>query len=165
MSTLRVLQRKLPLPPSPFTLVPNIISNKLILAILNQVFKAAISAGELDFLENKWVLIKVTDADLSWAMSLKNKTLIGATPQHKYDLCISAKACYFLSMAAKQKDPDTLFFQRKIQIQGSTELGLFVKNFLDSFEAESYWLSLKTKQVLQKSYPLLEKIICHNVEH
>ena len=86
--------------------------------------------------------------------------LIVGDNQQEYDLCISAKACHFLSMVAKKKDPDTLFFQRKIKMQGSTELGLYVKNFLDAFEVESHWFSYRTEQVLQKSYPLLEKLFC-----
>ncbi len=65
-------------------------------------------------------------------------------------------------MVTKQKDPDTLFFQRKIKMQGSTELGLYVKNFLDGFDVESHWFSHKTDQVLQKSYPLLKTIFCQN---
>ncbi len=160
MTIANTLQHGLSSLPSPFALIPSALSNRAIVAMFNQIFKEAISVGDLDFLENNWVLIKVTDINLSFALSLKNNMLIVGDNQQEYDLCISAKACHFLSMVAKKKDPDTLFFQRKIKMQGSTELGLYVKNFLDAFEVESHWFSYRTEQVLQKSYPLLEKLFC-----
>ncbi|MBT3195090.1 MAG: sterol-binding protein [Candidatus Ruthia sp.] len=159
MTITHILQRGLPLP---FTLIPNAFSNQVIVAVFNQIFKEAINAGDLDFLKNNCVLIEVSDIGLSFALSLKNKSLVGGNDQQIYDLCISAKLCHFLSMVARKKDPDTLFFQRKIKMQGSTELGLYVKNFLDGFDVESHWFSCKTDQALQKSYPILEKLFCKN---
>ena len=35
---------------------------------------------------------------------------------------------------AKQKNPDTLFFNRELEITGDTELGLIVKNMLDAVD-------------------------------
>jgi predicted lipid carrier protein YhbT len=37
-------------------------------------------------------------------------------------------------MLARQQDPDTLFFHRKLAIEGDTELGLVVKNLLDRID-------------------------------
>jgi len=37
-------------------------------------------------------------------------------------------------MMLREEDPDTLFFKRKLQIEGDTELGLITKNLLDSVE-------------------------------
>lgn len=37
----------------------------------------------------------------------------------------------FLVLIDRQEDPDTLVFQRRLAIEGDTELGLRVKNFLD----------------------------------
>lgn len=38
---------------------------------------------------------------------------------------------------ARKEDPDTLFFQRRLQIEGDTELGLYVKNLMDAIELDS----------------------------
>ncbi len=149
--------------PPPFAFVPDGISNRIIIAIFNQVFVEAIKAGDLDFLTNNWVLIEVTDIGLSFSFSLENNKLIhNSNATRAVDLCICANSCDFLSMIARDKDPDTLFFQRKITMQGSTELGLCVKNFLDGFDVESHWFSHRIDQVLQLSYPLLSKLICKN---
>ncbi len=40
----------------------------------------------------------------------------------------------FLSLAVRAEDPDTLFFQRKLAIEGDTETGLHVKNLLDGLD-------------------------------
>ncbi len=162
MSIASPLQHGLTLLPSPFTLVPSTVSNKAIVAVFNQIFKQAIHDGDLDFLTNNWVKIEISDIDLSFTLGLKHNKLISGNNQTHHDLLICAKSCDFLSMVTKQKDPDTLFFQRKIKMQGSTELGLYVKNFLDGFDVESHWFSHKTDQVLQKSYPLLKTIFCQN---
>ena len=37
----------------------------------------------------------------------------------------------------REEDPDTLFFSRRLRIEGDTELGLIVKNLLDSVDWDS----------------------------
>ena len=39
-----------------------------------------------------------------------------------------------LLLATRREDPDTLFFNRRLNIEGDTETGLHVKNLLDSLE-------------------------------
>jgi len=40
-------------------------------------------------------------------------------------------------IATRRQDPDTLFFQRRLIVEGDTELGLYVKNLMDSIEIEA----------------------------
>jgi len=40
----------------------------------------------------------------------------------------------YLKLIFRQEDPDTLFFNRQLAIEGDTELGLAIKNLLDSLE-------------------------------
>ena len=53
-----------------------------------------------------------------------------ATP----DLTFSANLSAFLQLMARQEDPDTLFFNRELSVEGDTELGLVMKNMLDAVE-------------------------------
>lgn len=39
-----------------------------------------------------------------------------------------------MQLAQRQVDPDTLFFSRRLVMEGDTELGLIVKNALDALE-------------------------------
>lgn len=50
------------------------------------------------------------------------------------DLSFAANLSAFLQLLARQEDPDTLFFNRELSIEGDTELGLVVKNMLDAVE-------------------------------
>jgi predicted lipid carrier protein YhbT len=147
---------------SPFALIPKNISNKIIVMVFNQIFAQSIKDGDLDFLKGNWVLIEVTDISLSFSLGLKSGQLIHNQNRQVTSLRISAKTCDFLDMVCRKKDPDTLFFQRKIKMQGSTELGLYVKNFLDAFDVESHWASFRADQALQNSYPLLKNLFCNN---
>lgn len=52
-------------------------------------------------------------------------------------MTFSANSAELVLVAAAKEDPDTLFFQRKLSIQGDTELGLEVKNLLLSIEFAS----------------------------
>ncbi|CDH07392.1 putative sterol carrier protein, SCP [Xenorhabdus bovienii str. oregonense] len=40
-------------------------------------------------------------------------------------------------LESRREDPDTLFFQHRLRIEGNTELGLHVKNLVDSIRLES----------------------------
>jgi predicted lipid carrier protein YhbT len=37
-------------------------------------------------------------------------------------------------LAARKEDPDTLFFSRRLVMEGDTELGLLIKNTLDAID-------------------------------
>lgn len=50
------------------------------------------------------------------------------------DLQFTAPLAAYLQMVSRQEDPDTLFFNRTLSIEGDTELGLRVKNMLDALE-------------------------------
>jgi predicted lipid carrier protein YhbT len=52
----------------------------------------------------------------------------------KADLCFSACTSAYLQLLTREEDPDTLFFQRRLKIDGDAELGLIVKNMLDGIE-------------------------------
>lgn len=56
------------------------------------------------------------------------------TRPEKPDLHFSATLSAFLQLLSRQEDPDTLFFNRQLTIEGDTELGLRVKNMLDAID-------------------------------
>jgi predicted lipid carrier protein YhbT len=50
------------------------------------------------------------------------------------DLTISATLRDFIALGLREEDPDTLFFARRLSIEGDTELGLTIKNLLDGID-------------------------------
>ena len=53
-------------------------------------------------------------------------------PFVRADVTVRAGLLDYLALARRAEDPDTLFFSRRLVIEGDTELGLVVKNALDS---------------------------------
>jgi predicted lipid carrier protein YhbT len=51
------------------------------------------------------------------------------------DVTIRASLRDYVALALRREDPDTLFFTRRLVIEGETELGLEVKNALDALGA------------------------------
>jgi predicted lipid carrier protein YhbT len=48
------------------------------------------------------------------------------------DVTVRAGLRDYVSLALRKEDPDSLFFARRLVIEGDTELGLTLKNALDS---------------------------------
>jgi len=112
---------------------------------LNRVFKHALHEGEMDFLEGKVMLVRVRDAGLRYRITLANGKLRPELSRRPHDLSIEGSIYDFLLLASRREDADTLFFNRRLRLGGSTELGLYLKNFLDAFELEGPWASKMTK--------------------
>ena len=52
-------------------------------------------------------------------------------------MTFTATARDLARLALRLEDPDTLFFNRRLLIEGDTDLGLRVKNMLDAVELEA----------------------------
>ena len=52
------------------------------------------------------------------------------------DVSFEAQLNDLILIAGRKEDPDSLFFQRRLRIEGDTELGLEVKNLMDSIDLD-----------------------------
>ena len=121
----------------PSSLIPFFVQKKLLSDLLEKVFCEAIEDGDLDFLQDKWLKVAVTDLKLTWHLSFAEDKLIIAEKCEKEDVIFSGAANEFILIAGRKEDPDTLFFQRRLSIQGDTELGLEIKNLLDNIDFDN----------------------------
>lgn len=85
-------------------------------------------------LVGKKLRLRVTDAQLAFDFEWKNGRFVACQNLGSADLTISASAHDFVLLARRQEDPDTLFFNRRLAMEGDTELGLLVKNTIDAIE-------------------------------
>ena len=102
--------------------------------ILNLALGKIISKEHLEPLYGKQISIHVKDLGLSLYFTVNADQF---TPTHSVkvsDLAISATAQDFFLLATRKEDPDTLFFSRRLLVEGDTELGLVAKNTLDAIE-------------------------------
>lgn len=100
-------------------------------------------------LQGKLISIRVTDAGVAFYFFLSPKGLVACRRNKEPALTISASAHDFLMLALRKEDPDTLFFSRRLCMEGDTELGLLLKNTLDAMELPPFNLrSLSPPRVL-----------------
>jgi len=142
----------------PFRVMPSFIHNKVLVTTLNRMFARELDEGELDFLQGKIIHISVQDADIEYCFTLDKNKLIAADINDSPDLVLQGTIYNYLLLASRQEDTDTLFFNRRLHMQGDTELGLYVKNFLDGMDMDSHKASAYLESLLQKSLPVYERL-------
>lgn len=101
--------------------------------LFGQVLKPLLIEGELDFIASACVEVHITDINQRWYFQVVQQQ-IQVHRHGQAQVCFSGDLESLLLMASQAVDPDTLFFQRKLSISGDTELGLTLKNLLDSLE-------------------------------
>ena len=141
----------------PLAIVPGRLHGTAIAGVLNRVFSSALREGELDYLQDRTVCIHVRDLQLTFSITLQQGRLAAGRVTNMPDLSISGSLHAFLLLAARREDTDTLFFQRRLRMEGDTELGLEVKNFLDGLDVESLWLPRQVRNMAQKALPFYER--------
>lgn len=101
---------------------------------LNLALGRIIKPELLEPLHGKLISIRVTDAGIGFFFSINSTGFVACKAGRTPDLTISATAYDFLMLGMRKEDPDTLFFSRRLSMEGDTELGLVVKNALDAME-------------------------------
>jgi len=121
----------------PSAVMPFFVQKKLLGELLERIFKEALEDGDLEFLEDKWLKVEVTDLKLTWFLSFIDEQLVISEHAEQVDVTFSGNVNELILIAGRKEDPDTLFFQRRLSIQGDTELGLEVKNLLDNIDFDN----------------------------
>lgn len=129
---------------SPVHLLPQSVQKKALLEGLKMAFKEALEDGDFEFLGGKWLKVSVVDMRLDWYISYEDEKLIVADQVQQEDVAFSGNLNDLVLIAGRKEDPDTLFFQRRLSIEGDTELGLEVKNLMDSVDLEAMPKPLQT---------------------
>ena len=141
--------------------VPATLQKKWVLQGMKQLSKEFLKNGEMDFMEGKVAHLHVKDMNISYFFTLQDsarkvpedkshsasfseKKLVilpegnrkGSLSTSIPNVTFSATLEAFVLLASQKVDPDTLFFNRSLQISGDTELGLEIKNLIDQFDIQ-----------------------------
>jgi O2-independent ubiquinone biosynthesis accessory factor UbiT len=146
----------------PFRMLPSTLHSRFLIILLNRLLGEQIAEGELDFLDNRCLCIRVKDAGVSYSLSLSHGRFVAVKSSHN-DLMIQANVYDLLMLAARQEDPDTLVFQRRLVMEGDTELGLELKNFLDGLDIEASDSFAIIESLLQKSLPVYLRMFSNQI--
>ncbi len=77
--------------------------------------------------------VVIEDAGLTVPLAFRGGRVEPA-PGRTPNVTLRGRLAAFRVLALRREDPDALFFDRRLAIEGETETGLLVKNFLDAFE-------------------------------
>jgi predicted lipid carrier protein YhbT len=118
---------------------------------LNLALAKSLAPDVTQMLLGKKLRLRVTDAQWTFDFAWLNGRFVASQNQGEADLTLSASAYDFVLLARRQEDPDTLFFSRRLSMEGDTELGLLVKNTMDAIELPMLNLEqFKPAQVLAR---------------
>ncbi len=139
---------------APVHILPKYAQNKVLLEALKMVFHESLQDGDFEFLQDQWLKVSITDLELTWFISYQDGKLHVAHREQKEDVSFSAQLNDLVLIAGRKEDPDTLFFQRRLTIEGDTELGLEVKNLMDSVDLDAlpHFLQLMLNQLADFVY-------------
>ncbi|CAG8998087.1 MAG: Ubiquinone biosynthesis accessory factor UbiJ [Candidatus Celerinatantimonas neptuna] len=155
----QVVQRMPGLLKLPVNLVPFAMQRPVLEMALNRLLAEAVEEGDLDFLESRWAAIHVRDLEKRWFITNHAGHLQVASSALRHDVCFSGDLNDFVLLMGRQQDPDTLFFQRRLVIEGDTQLGLEIKNLLDNIDYDdmpklvSQLLSVASEWVMNAQEP------------
>lgn len=139
--------------------MPRTMRNAALQAVLGRIFREDVDQGALAFLEGASIGVEVTDAGLRFQVRLEDGRLRVAAGVAGCALQLKGGLHDFLLLATRREDADTLFFQRRLKMQGDTELGLELKNFLDGLDLESRPLHRRLDALLQHGTRLYERLV------
>jgi O2-independent ubiquinone biosynthesis accessory factor UbiT len=123
------------------SMLPSYPGSLMFVVALNIALKNRIPQDVQQSLEGKRLRIVVTDAKIGFDFTWKNGGFVADWSNGGADLTIAASAHDFLLLAQRKEDPDTLFFSRRLSMEGDTELGLMVKNTLDAIDVSVFDLA------------------------
>jgi predicted lipid carrier protein YhbT len=111
-------------------------------SMLNLALGSIIRKEYLQPLHGKQIAIHVKDLGVSLYFTVNSEKFLPTRSGKVPDLSFRATAQDFFLLATRKEDPDTLFFSRRLEVEGDTELGLVAKNTLDALELPKFSLAL-----------------------
>lgn len=100
-------------------------------------------------LEGRRLRLRLLDAGIAFDFEWQGTVFVAERYMDVPELCIAASVHDLMLLARRQEDPDTLFFSRRLSLEGDTELGLLFKNTLDAIELPPFDLhALGPRRVL-----------------
>lgn len=110
-------------------------------AAVAHLLAGPLRTGQLDFMQGRRLGIEVPDLGLCWVLGLDSGRLHAT--DGPAEATVRGNATDLLLLAGRLEDADTLFFQRRLELTGDTELGLTARNLLDRLPWEEVPLGFR----------------------
>lgn len=118
---------------APMRLLPDTVHTLALSHLTNQLLRGQTLGKRLLELEGKVISLGVIDLAIELRFCIHDGRLQAARFEEPH-VVIRGGSDAFLSLALRREDPDTLFFQRRLSVEGETETGVHIKNLIDGFE-------------------------------
>lgn len=103
---------------------------------------------------DKTIQICIDDAGIVYRLTYNNGRFAAGAASGSAGLVLHGSLYDYLLLASRQQDADALFFHRRLRTEGDTELGLYVKNFLDSLDLDASRYYAAIANTLTHSLPV-----------
>ncbi len=117
----------------PLRFIPDALHTEVLARVVSHLLRGQALAARLHELDGKTVCIHITDGACELHFLIKDGHLYAA-PRTQANVYIRGRLDDFWLLASRREDPDTLFFNRRLCLEGETETALHIKNLLDSLE-------------------------------
>ncbi|WP_240126322.1 ubiquinone anaerobic biosynthesis accessory factor UbiT [Thermomonas alba] len=122
-------------------LIPSVVQARLLEQMMARVLAMPIANGDLDFMADRRIGIEVSDLELRWVVTLRERHLI--VVREPAEATVRGSVTDLMLLAGRLEDADTLFFQRRLVLTGDVELGLTARNLLDRLPWETIPLGFR----------------------
>lgn len=116
-------------------IAPAPVHERLLTLTINHLLRGQAFAERLAELTGKRFRLHVEDASASFTFEITPHGLMRSTLDPH--VTIRGPLPDFIALALRAEDPDTLFFQRRLAVEGETETGVHLKNLLDGWEYDA----------------------------
>jgi predicted lipid carrier protein YhbT len=118
------------------------VQKTMVEKMLQGAFSGALEGGELDFFEGRCIALDIHDVNFGIAIGLQRNRFVVMPDKQAADAVIRGELPEFIGLAAGREDSDTLFAQRRLCLEGDTELGLAFKTLMDGVDLGSlpWWV-------------------------
>lgn len=116
-------------------LAPASLHERLWVISINHLLRGQVLASRIGELRGKRFRLCAHDVPIALTFEVAERGIKPSTQAP--DVTFRGTVADFIALAMRREDPDTLFFQRRLSVEGETEAGLHLKNLLDGWEYDT----------------------------
>ncbi|HRQ59018.1 MAG TPA: SCP2 sterol-binding domain-containing protein [Azoarcus taiwanensis] len=140
--------------PAPLARIASCLPQKppawILTLALNVGLDRIVPRDSMEALTGRHLRLRVLDAGLSLDFTYGASGFAPRTATGQPDLTLSANLRDYIALALREEDADTLFFGRRLRMEGDTDLGLLVKNTLDAVDWETIQRDLMPATLIER---------------
>ncbi|MFA9460051.1 ubiquinone anaerobic biosynthesis accessory factor UbiT [Thiohalorhabdus sp. Cl-TMA] len=115
---------------------PDCLHSAALSRVWNHVVAGQAFGRRMRDLEGNRIAVEVTETGNAWSFQVRAPRLHPIRGECGWDVRVRGRAEDLLRLALGMEDADTLFFNRRLCMEGDTATGLYLKNLLDALEVD-----------------------------